>query len=68
MNFKIKGNGKPKLLNKNRWARLSISDADGIGETVGVIEAEDPDSDQLWWKIIDGNSNNIFAIGLFFCL
>ncbi|CAG9538889.1 unnamed protein product [Cercopithifilaria johnstoni] len=55
-------NGKPKLLNANRWDRLSISDADSIGETIGVIEAEDPDGDQLWWKIIDGNPNNTFAI------
>ncbi|KAL4002923.1 Cadherin domain family protein [Acanthocheilonema viteae] len=56
------GNSKPKLLNENRWTRLSISDADSIGETIGVIEAEDPDGDQLWWKIIDGNPNNTFAI------
>uniref|UniRef100_A0A915PC44 Uncharacterized protein n=1 Tax=Setaria digitata TaxID=48799 RepID=A0A915PC44_9BILA len=55
-------NGKPKLLNENRWARLSISDADDIGETIGLIEAEDPDGDQLWWKITGGNLNNIFAI------
>uniref|UniRef100_A0AAF5PQC7 Cadherin domain-containing protein n=2 Tax=Wuchereria bancrofti TaxID=6293 RepID=A0AAF5PQC7_WUCBA len=55
-------NGKPKLLNENRWTRLSISDADSIGETIGLIEAEDPDGDQLWWKIIGGNPNNTFAI------
>ncbi|VDK86986.1 unnamed protein product, partial [Litomosoides sigmodontis] len=59
---KTNGNGKPKLLHENRWARLSISDADGIGERIGIIEAEDPDGDQLWWKIIDGNPNNAFAI------
>uniref|UniRef100_A0A0R3RMF6 Cadherin n=1 Tax=Elaeophora elaphi TaxID=1147741 RepID=A0A0R3RMF6_9BILA len=55
-------NGKPKLLNENRWSRLSISDADGIGETIGLIEAEDPDGDLLWWKIIGDNPNNAFAI------
>ncbi|MCP9259219.1 BMA-PRK-1 [Dirofilaria immitis] len=59
---KIVGNGKPKLLNKIRWTRISISDANSIGETIGLIEAEDPDGDQLWWKIIDGNPNNTFAI------
>ncbi|VDN03543.1 unnamed protein product [Thelazia callipaeda] len=55
-------NGKPKLLNANAWNRLSISDADSIGETIGLIEAEDPNGDQLWWKIISGNPNNLFAI------
>ncbi|OZC11535.1 hypothetical protein X798_01393 [Onchocerca flexuosa] len=59
---KITANGKPKLLNENRWVQLSISDADSVGETIGLIEAEDPDGDQLWWKIIDGNPNNTFAI------
>ncbi|EJD75084.1 cadherin domain-containing protein [Loa loa] len=59
---KTTANGKPKLLNENHWARLSISDEENIGEIVGLIEAEDPDGDQLWWKITDGNPNNTFAI------
>ncbi|VDK56731.1 unnamed protein product [Gongylonema pulchrum] len=55
-------NAKPRLLNEDRWTRLTISDADAVGETIGLIEADDPDGDQLWWKLTDGNYNNTFAI------
>ncbi|VDM48291.1 unnamed protein product, partial [Toxocara canis] len=61
--FKLQdGNRKPRLLNAQHWSRLPISDADNVGETIGLIEAEDPDGDQLWWTIISGNLNNTFAI------
>lgn len=56
------GNHKPRLLNEHHWSRLPISDADNVGETIGLIEAEDPDGDQLWWTITAGNLNNTFAI------
>uniref|UniRef100_A0A0M3JKP0 Protocadherin-16 (inferred by orthology to a human protein) n=1 Tax=Anisakis simplex TaxID=6269 RepID=A0A0M3JKP0_ANISI len=50
------------LLNAQHWSRLPISDADNVGETIGLIEAEDPDGDQLWWTITAGNLNSTFAI------
>uniref|UniRef100_A0A915BTY2 Cadherin domain-containing protein n=3 Tax=Parascaris TaxID=6254 RepID=A0A915BTY2_PARUN len=55
-------NRKPRLLNQHHWSRLPISDADNVGETIGLIEAEDPDGDQLWWTITAGNLNSTFAI------
>ncbi len=52
---KGKGNRKPILQNMAQWKHLHISDADAVGEMIGLIEAEDPDGDTLWWNITGEN-------------
>uniref|UniRef100_A0A914UQL5 Uncharacterized protein n=1 Tax=Plectus sambesii TaxID=2011161 RepID=A0A914UQL5_9BILA len=58
---KKKNNRKPTLP-AGDWSELHISDADSVGETIGLIDASDPDDDVLWWSIIDGNINDTFSL------
>lgn len=49
-------------MNEDTWSHLVISSSKNIDETLCIVEAEDPDGDQLWWSIMSGNLNNIFSI------
>ena len=56
------GPNKPPVIEENGEGLYHISDADQVGLTVAIVEAEDPDGDLLWWSITEGNVNETFSI------
>uniref|UniRef100_A0A914HYR1 Uncharacterized protein n=1 Tax=Globodera rostochiensis TaxID=31243 RepID=A0A914HYR1_GLORO len=45
-------NRAPHLLEGGEWRQIEMSEDDPTGTVVGVVRAEDPDRDPLWWTII----------------
>lgn len=56
------GPNKPPIIKDSGERTVHISDADQVGLTVAMIEAEDADGDILWWNIVEGNVNDTFSI------
>uniref|UniRef100_A0A7E4VWD5 Cadherin domain-containing protein n=1 Tax=Panagrellus redivivus TaxID=6233 RepID=A0A7E4VWD5_PANRE len=56
-------NKPPKFVEKDAWKELYVSDSDPVGVIVGIVRAEDPDNDPLWYSIADDsdNPNETFA-------
>jgi hypothetical protein len=54
-----RANKKPRLLEKDLWQELFVSDSDQVGTAVGVIRAIDEDGDPLWWQIDDATNPNM---------
>lgn len=55
----LTGNAKPSNVKENKPPVISVdipiihvAEADGIGQKLALIEAEDPDGDTLWFDVI----------------
>jgi hypothetical protein len=59
INVTIIPNGKPNISAQN----FSINENSPVNSEVGTIQASDPDTDNLTFKVTAGNTNNAFKIG-----
>jgi len=50
---------KPRLVERELWKELFVSDSDSVGTILGIMKAVDEEGDLLWWRIDEASNPNM---------